>query len=470
MKLTPHEEKILELVQQYPEIVDDPEARKKIAEGHGLSEKTLRNRIADLKKYGAIEGDNHTNNQYMKKEINIIDFFYIIFKHKRIIIINFFVITLLTGIVSLLMPKTFQSTALLMPPSSDSGLGLMSSLSNLSFGNFNVGIDESSGMTFIAILKSRSMQEAVINEYNLIKYYKVDDIEEALDVLADNVDVDIDEEGTIRIITRVKTGWLSDINEELTAGKLAAGIANLLVSQLDRVNKDLKIKKAKFHRQFIEKRLEENLIDLNNAEEALKNFQVEFDVIALPEQTVAAINAAANVKAQIISNEIRLSVLRETFQSSHPDIANIEVELTELRSKLKTMEYRFHDSIKDDYNLFPVFSDVPDLGIQYARLEREVTVQNTLFIYITQQHEEAKIQEARDTPTIQVLDKAAVPIHRIRPSRTMMVYIAGVMAIMISVFGAFFLEYINKLRKIDIRNEDRIRDLKKMLTIDRKAH
>ena len=57
MKLTPHEEKILLLVKSHPDIITDLKEREKLAKKHGLSEKTLRNRIGDLKKYGII-GDS----------------------------------------------------------------------------------------------------------------------------------------------------------------------------------------------------------------------------------------------------------------------------------------------------------------------------------------------------------------------------------------------------------------------------
>ena len=57
------------------------------------------------------------------------------------------------------------------------------------------------------------------------------------------------------------------------------------------------------------------------------------------------------------------------------------------------------------------------------RLTREVDIQNTLFIYLTQQYEDAKIQEARNTPTIQLLDPAIAPIKRSSPKRLLMVLI-----------------------------------------------
>ena len=43
MKLTPHEQKILNIVQDNPNIITDPVERELIAKKYGLTEKTLRN-------------------------------------------------------------------------------------------------------------------------------------------------------------------------------------------------------------------------------------------------------------------------------------------------------------------------------------------------------------------------------------------------------------------------------------------
>ena len=58
---------------------------------------------------------------------------------------------------------------------------------------------------------------------------------------------------------------------------------------------------------------------------------------------------------------------------------------------------------------------------ELRKLNREVEVFNTLFIYLTQQYEDAKIQEAKNTPTIQLLDSAKIPINKSAPKRFLMV-------------------------------------------------
>ena len=89
--------------------------------------------------------------------------------------------------------------------------------------------------------------------------------------------------------------------------------------------------------------------------------------------------------------------------------------------KILKLEHKTNNSLGENKNLFPLYSEVPDLEIELMRLEREVEIQTKLYAFLTQQYEESKIQEARDTPTIQILEEANIPIRRYHPKRALMV-------------------------------------------------
>ena len=92
--------------------------------------------------------------------------------------------------------------------------------------------------------------------------------------------------------------------------------------------------------------------------------------------------------------------------------------------------------------MFPKFSEVPNLEIELMRLKREVEIQSKLYAFLTQQYEESKIQEARDTPTIQILDEAHIPIKRYQPKRTLMVIGYSLIAFILSSLYVFFIAFI----------------------------
>ena len=302
-----------------------------------------------------------------------------------------------------MMPKTFTSSAVLMPPTSESGAvgNIMGALSNLPFGGFGPQTNDES-LSIIAILKSRTLSEKTIKKFDLINFYGVPNVDKALIALSENTNFKVLDEGTIGISVSLKTKWFHPDESENIVKKLCADMALFFVTELDKLNKSLKTEQASFHRKFIGERYEKNLSDLKNAEDSLKVFQEKHKMIALTEQTSAAIDAAASIKAQMLSNEVKLGVMLGALNPNHPDIENVRMENIELGKKMNELEHGRDLIGLEKSNLFPVLSEIPELGVELIRLKREVEIQNTLFVFLTQQYEEAKIKESKNTPTVQI--------------------------------------------------------------------
>ena len=437
MKLTSHEKTILELISKHPDIVESPSARKLIAKQYGFTEKTLRNRIGDLKKYGIIKSRDYSSKDPQiinANETNLMDIIPLLWSSRKGIIKNQLIIIVITIIFVFIIPKTFTSTALLMPPTSETGgIGsIMGALSNLPFGGMMSQTNDES-LSTIAILKSRTLSEKVIKKFNLIDFYGVPNIDKALMSLSDNTNFEVEDEGTISISVDVDTEWLHSFESEEKAKNQCTDMAIYFVKQLDLINKSLKTEQASFHREFIGERYRQNLVDLKKAEDSLKIFQEKHKMVALPEQTLAAIEAAAALKAQMLSNEVKLGVMLGALNTNHPDIDNIKKENSELSKKMNELEYGANVIGYKKSNLFPVLADVPELGVELVRLKREVEIQNTLFVFLTQQYEEAKIKEAKDTPTVQILDYPQKPQLKSAPKRVLMLIFCIIITFFVNV-------------------------------------
>ena len=437
MKLTSHEKTILELISKHPDIVESPSARKLIAKQYGFTEKTLRNRIGDLKKYGIIKSRDYSSKDPQiinANETNLMDIIPLLWSLRKAIIKNQLIIIVITIIFVFIIPKTFTSTALLMPPTSETGgIGsIMGALSNLPFGGMMSQTNDES-LSTIAILKSRTLSEKVIKKFNLIDFYGVPNIDKALMSLSDNTNFEVEDEGTISISVDVDTEWLHSVESEEKAKNQCTDMAIYFVKQLDLINKSLKTEQASFHREFIGERYRQNLVDLKKAEDSLKIFQEKHKMVALPEQTLAAIEAAAALKAQMLSNEVKLGVMLGALNTNHPDIENIKKENSELSKKMNELEYGANVIGYKKSNLFPVLADVPELGVELVRLKREVEIQNTLFVFLTQQYEEAKIKEAKDTPTVQILDYPQKPQLKSAPKRVLILIFCIIITFFVNV-------------------------------------
>ena len=126
------------------------------------------------------------------------------------------------------------------------------------------------------------------------------------------------------------------------------------------------------------------------------------------------------------------------------NIQKINLEIAELRAQLKKLDYSSTESEHIGDNLFPPFSKVPDIEFELMGLKRGVEIQNTLYAFLTQQYEESKIQEARDTPTIQTLDAANKPEKRYQPKRTLMVIGYSIIMLFLSCVYVIYFTYHQK--------------------------
>ena len=378
------------------------------------------------------------------QEYNLIDYLTVLKRWKKFILLNVFVITLFAIILSLIIPKTYRASAVLMPPLMQAGMGVFTPLIDSPLGGlFSQDTDET--LSMIAILKSRTVLTSVIEEFNLIELYEVENMDIAIQSLKDHVLTDIDDEGTIRVSVDILTKWFHPDYQEEKAKQLCSDIANYFIKQLDIVNKKLQTEQASFQRKFIEIRYNNNIQELKSAEEKLKQFQEINNMISLPEQTHAAIEAASKIKGHILSNEVRLEVLKKAYNSGHPDIDQLINEIAALTEQLHRMEYRKETEQTNIKNIFPAFSRMPELETQLRQLMREVEIQNTLFTFLTQQYEEAKINEAKDTPTIQILDIAVKPNVKYKPFRALIVIGAGMFGLIFGCFISFVRERNDQL-------------------------
>ncbi len=206
----------------------------------------------------------------------------------------------------------------------------------------------------------------------------------------------------------------------------------------------MKSQKASFYKDFIEKRYKENVIDLHTAENNLKSFQEKYKMVSLEEQALASIELAAGIEAQLLGVEIEYGIANKSLNSNHHKVDYLKKQIDELKIQLRKINYG--DNVdRSDY--FPVISDVPDLAFKLEGLMRNVLIQNTLYTLLTQEYEQAKINVMKDTPTIQVLDNAPIPIIKYGPKRLLIILSTIFSSSFLVIFYILFLKnkfYFNK--------------------------
>ncbi len=182
---------------------------------------------------------------------------------------------------------------------------------------------------------------------------------------------------------------------------------------------------------------------LLQSEESLKGFQEKTGAIKMDDQARAVIQGLAQVRAQIAAKEVQLRVMKTYATVNNPDAQRLEEEVRGLKEQMGRLE------AKGGHNpdaLMPT-NRMPQVGTDYLRKMRELKFNEALYEILLKQFEAAKLDEARDATVIQVIEQAVQPEKKFKPKRAQMVMIAFVVGLFISIFGAFFLEFIERSRQ-----------------------
>lgn len=329
--------------------------------------------------------------------------FVIFSKWRRLFFINFFIFAALGVTISLLLPKWYRAESTIIPSVSYSGFDITAALNPFQGGQFPFGTSDDL-MKFLGILKSRTVQEAAIREFDLMKLWKSRDMDVAVRTMQKRVVIEINDEGLI--VVRV---WEKK-------PQLAADLANFFVGQLQEVNIELSTQSARANRVFLEDRVEEINIKLAGAEEELRCFQEANGAYSIPEQTKAMIETAAEIQAHIYMLEVEIQVLEGSMKPDHPQLVNKQLELNELKKTLQSLQ---SDNLESNETGFQIpFERIPEVGMTYIRLYREAEKHQKILEYLIPQLEQARLEEVKNTPSVQVLDEAKPPFRKAKPVRS----------------------------------------------------
>jgi tyrosine-protein kinase Etk/Wzc len=370
---------------------------------------------------------------------NFINYWNVLIRNKFRIGAVALIALVISYLVTFFLPRTYVSTACILPPqkSVSSGIGIGSSLPdglNDMARNF-MGVITTTNL-WIGILKSQTLLDEIISRFNLNDVYAEETLEDSRKVLKNRV-----------VIKRSREDIIC-ISVEDEKPERAAELANAFVDELDKKNKSMVMTDGKRVRVFVEKRLLEAKESLENAEDQFRAFQEKNKAVRLDEQSKAIINAIGEVKGQLIGKEVELQTLRSYQTANHPKVDILQTEVKELKKRLDELEEGKQESLgTSNEDIFIPTIKIPNISVQYARLVRNVKVQETLYEFLTTQFEMARIMEAKDSPTIQVLDVARIPERPIKPRGKFIVLLSTFLAVFVAASISLFIAYIDSMNE-----------------------
>jgi uncharacterized protein involved in exopolysaccharide biosynthesis len=311
-------------------------------------------------------------------------------------------------LVSFLIPSVYQATAVILPPDEDDltaalsfarrGVSGIPALGRLGGGTYFTQADVA-----LATLRSQSVHESVVREFDLVRVYKAKTREDAVRTLRDKTTIRIGSDGTISV-----SAW------DRSAIR-AAGIANAFFDNLDEFNRTFRTSRARRTREFLERRVAETDSLLRDAELKLAAYQGRKGAMVLSPETRAAADAAVSLMSQKLAAEVDLQIMRSYASPNSEELQRLEARVRELGRQI---------------------GGLPATQIGGAELVRQVVVRQQMFALLTNQLEEARIREVMDTPTIQVLDRATPPERRVWPKRLLIAAFGFVLGLGVAIVAS----------------------------------
>jgi tyrosine-protein kinase Etk/Wzc len=229
--------------------------------------------------------------------------------------------------------------------------------------------------------------------------------------------------------------------------KFAADLANAHEGEVTKLLGRLAVSEAQLRRAFFEKQLQDTKENLIKAEQSLQSVQEKSGVIVLDKQAEALITNAALLRAQISEREVQLRVLRTSATEQNPAVMRLNSELRGLRSELARMESSQGGAPGSAVDM-PV-GRIPEAAVGYVRARRELKLQETLLEGMVRQYEIAKLDEAKEGPTLQQVDVALPPDHKSRPARALIVLASALLALLLVSAWVVVRRYAATLRALD---------------------
>ncbi len=352
-------------------------------------------------------------------------------KKKPILLFTAGVAIVATTIV-LFLPKTYTATSTILPPQQkqsalNSMLGQIGAIAGLSGGDLGLRNPDD---VFVAMLTSRTIEDNLVNRFDLRKVYRVKRYQDAQKKLEQNSEVIATKDGLISIS-------VTDHDP-----KRAAEIANAYVQELYNVNQNLAITEASQRRLFYEQQIKAEQQELSSAELALRQVQEKSGLLQPEAQGRTIIASIADLRAQVATHEVQLQTMRSYATPNNPDLKRAETELAGMRGQLAKLEHS--NAAAGNGNIAIPARQMPEAELEYLRRSREVKYHEAFYDFLGKQLEAARIDEGQNAILVQVVDTAVPPERKSGPKRLLLVLVPTLAAFVVTCLAVLLMEALRR--------------------------
>lgn len=380
-----------------------------------------------------------------QKEIDLSKVVLVLKEHKKQIGISTGITTVLAILYCIFATPIYTAKTIINPPKlTDAGIGvaqLLGGMAGLSLGGGGFLSQKTDADVVIAMLNASQLKDMVINNFNLMKYYKQEDVELTRKSL----------DNKVKFIPDMKSGFV-EIDVDDKDPKLAANMANYYNIALGQLISNVAYNKSKQKMDFFNQQLASTKKAVNDAQSKLKDF-AQKNGIAAGQQSQVIAGLTTQLQAQLVVTQAQLQAMSLYATTDNPDYKETSAKVDAIRKQLNDISgQQTQDSNNPDSLPIPA-GLAPELAQQYANLMRDVVLNDEILKVVAKQYEAAKIDALSEmAPTaIQIIDPAQIPLHKSKPQRLKILLGAFVVGLL---FSSIF--FIIKNRKKIIVEVDSI--------------
>jgi len=345
-------------------------------------------------------------------------------------------------LIAFLLPVRYESKARLMPPEQQSGSGLamlaaLAGRGSSGMGGAGAALSgslgsvagdllglKSSGSLFVAMVDGPTIQDDLIQKFHLRKVYWTKYWSDARKDLAKHTDVTEDRKSGVITIA------VTDRDPHR-----AQAMAQAYVDALNQLLARVSTSSARRERIFLENRLKTVKQNLDTVSQQFSEYSSKNGTLDMPSQAKSMMESEATLEGQLIAAESELEGLRQIYTDNNIRVQTLQARVSELKrqvdqfsgNKANLSSGSSSSQIPGD---FPSIRELPLVGVRWANLYRETKIQETIYELLTQEYELAKIQEAKEIPTINVLDAPLLPERKSFPPRTLITFLGAMLALL----------------------------------------
>ena len=377
----------------------------------------------------------------------------LLWDHRRLIVRVTGSVFLLSMLIAICLPKEYKSSVRIMPPEQGGGnsIAMLAALAGKSSAGGLAGLAGSllgaknNGALFVALLHSGTVSGHLIDRFNLQQVYRKRYREDTAKRLAHLTKVTED----------TKSGVITVVVTDRTRER-ARDLAQAYLDELNNLVAKVNTSSAHREREFIEQRLKTVQAELQQAQVELSEFSSKNTTVDIKEQTRATVEAEAKLEGQLIAGESEIDSLRQIYGDQNVRIRAAEARNSLLRRELQRTNGQSEPD-PDDKNIdsthpYPALRQLPQLGVRWANLYRDVRIHETVFDLLSEEYENARIQEVKAIPTVSVIDSPGLPEKKAGPHRALIVLISTLISFILT---AIFLLFRRSWMSMDARDPRR---------------